>query len=107
MYPANKDMCGMKCCFISVGYNPADKEAETLMWQQGSYLGPAQDSGIHSGVPSQAASLTGKDMGPEDDEGAEDSLMFDLDHGFTHSFTQDQVDGKFVVCVCVCEYDWF
>jgi hypothetical protein len=76
-----------------VGYNQADKEAETLMWQQGSYLGPTQDSGIHSGVPSQAPSLTGKDLGPDEDEGAEDSLMFDLDHGFTH-YTQDQVDGE-------------
>lgn len=58
------------------------------MWQQNSYMA---DSGIHSGVTTQAPSLTGK----EDDEIEGDQLMFDLDGGFTQGFTQDQVDGEF------------
>ncbi|KAF4531458.1 hypothetical protein B566_EDAN004229 [Ephemera danica] len=65
----------------SAGYNQASKEADTLMWQQGSYLAPGQDSGIHSGVPSQTPSLSGKDLGPDEDG---ESLIFDLDHGFNH-----------------------
>lgn len=58
---------------------------QTLLWQQNSYLA---DSGIHSGATTQAPSLTGKE---EDIDG--DQLMFDLDHGFSHGFTQEQVDG--------------
>ncbi|XP_029049942.1 armadillo isoform X3 [Osmia lignaria lignaria] len=58
---------------------------QTLMWQQNSYMG---DSGIHSGVVTQAPSLSGK----EDDEMEGDQLMFDLDQGFAQGFTQDQVD---------------
>lgn len=61
---------------------------QTLMWQQNSYMG---DSGIQSGVTTQAPSLTGK----EEDEIEGDQLMFDLDGGFTQGFTQDQVDGEF------------
>jgi hypothetical protein len=83
-----------------VGYNPSDREAETLMWQQGSYLAPTQDSGIHSGVPSQTPSLVGRDQAGDDDEGAEDGLLFDMDHStFTNSFTQGEVDGK-ICCFC-------
>lgn len=59
---------------------------QTLMWQQNSYLG---DSGINSGVTTQAPSLTGKE---DDMEG--DQLMFDLDQGFAQGFTPDQVDGE-------------
>lgn len=58
---------------------------ETLMWQQSSYL---VDSGIHSGITTQTPSVTGK-------EDEEDNLIFDLDHGFSTGFTQQQVDGKF------------
>ncbi|XP_076240594.1 armadillo isoform X2 [Calliopsis andreniformis] len=58
---------------------------QTLMWQQNSYMG---DSGIHSGVVTQAPSLSGK----EDDEMEGDQLLFDLDQGFAQGFTQDQVD---------------
>lgn len=54
------------------------------MWQQNTYLA---DSGINSGVTTQAPSLTGKE---EDMEG--DQLMFDLDQGFAQGFTQEQVD---------------
>lgn len=56
-----------------------------MMWQQNNYMG---DSGIHSGVTTQAPSLTGKE---DDMEG--DQLMFDLDQGFPQGFTQEQVDG--------------
>lgn len=59
---------------------------QTMMWQQNNYMG---DSGIHSGVTTQAPSLTGKE---DDMEG--DQLMFDLDQGFPQGFTQEQVDGK-------------
>lgn len=57
---------------------------ETIMWAQSSYL---VDSGINSGVTTQAPSMTGK----EEDE---DNLMFDLDQGFSSGFTQEQVDGN-------------
>ncbi|XP_034239468.1 armadillo segment polarity protein isoform X1 [Thrips palmi] len=57
---------------------------QTMMWQQNNYMG---DSGIHSGVTTQAPSLTGKE---DDMEG--DQLMFDLDQGFPQGFTQEQVD---------------
>lgn len=56
---------------------------ETIMWQQNSYL---VDSGINSGVTTQAPSMTGKE-----DDG--DNLIFDLDQGFNSGFTQEQVDG--------------
>ncbi|EEB09826.1 Armadillo segment polarity protein, putative [Pediculus humanus corporis] len=56
---------------------------QTLMWQQNSYMG---DSGINSGVTTQAPSLTGKE------EEMEEQLMFDLDQEFTQGFTQEQVD---------------
>ena len=58
---------------------------QTLMWQQNSYMG---DSGINSGVTTQAPSLTGKE------EEMEEQLMFDLDQEFTQGFTQEQVDGN-------------
>lgn len=67
----------------------SSSKEQTLMWQQSSYLG---DSGIHSGATTQAPSLTGKE---DDMEG--DQLMFDLDHGFTQGFTQEQVDGKSIL----------
>jgi catenin beta 1 len=58
---------------------------QTLMWQQNSYMG---DSGIHSGVTTQAPSLSGK----EEEEIEGDQLMFDLDQGFAQGFTQNEVD---------------
>ncbi|XP_024082640.1 armadillo segment polarity protein-like isoform X2 [Cimex lectularius] len=57
---------------------------QTLLWQQNNYLA---DSGIHSGVTTQAPSLSGKE---EDMDG--DQIMFDLGQGFTQGFTQEQVD---------------
>ncbi|CAB3385686.1 Hypothetical predicted protein [Cloeon dipterum] len=75
------------------GYNISDRDAETAMWQQGSYLAPTQDSGIHSGVPSQTPSLVGRDPGPEEEDGGDDGLLFDMDNStFTHTFTQGEVD---------------
>ncbi|KAJ2952610.1 hypothetical protein O0L34_g6934 [Tuta absoluta] len=62
-----------------------NKEQQTLMWQQNSYL---VDSGINSGAATQVPSLTGK----EDDEMEGDQLMFDLDQGFAQGFTAEQVD---------------
>lgn len=71
------------CGRVVVNYEGGDMGKEqTLMWQQNSYLG---DSGIHSGVTTQAPSLSGKEES--------DPLLFDLDHGFDQGFTQDQVDG--------------
>lgn len=58
---------------------------QTLLWQQNSYLG---DSGINSGVTTQAPSLTGKE------EDFDEQLMFDLDQGFAQGFTPEQVDGN-------------
>ncbi|KAL1451854.1 hypothetical protein WDU94_006190 [Cyamophila willieti] len=60
------------------------KDHSVNMWQQQSYL---VDSGIHSGVNTNAPSLTGKE---EDMDG--DQLMFEMDQGFGQGFTQDQVD---------------
>lgn len=59
---------------------------QTLLWQQNSYLA---DSGISTGVVTQAASLSGKDDEPMD----RDQILFDLDQGFNTGFTQEQVDG--------------
>lgn len=59
---------------------------QTLLWQQNSYLG---DSGISTGVVTQATSLSGK----EDDQVDRDQILFDLDQGFNTGFTQEQVDG--------------
>ncbi|KAL0272384.1 UNVERIFIED_CONTAM: hypothetical protein PYX00_005374 [Menopon gallinae] len=56
---------------------------QTLLWQQNSYMG---DSGINSGVTTQAPSLTGKE------EDFDEQLMFDLDQGFAQGFTPEQVD---------------
>ncbi|KAI5719330.1 hypothetical protein M8J76_008697 [Diaphorina citri] len=60
------------------------KDHSVNMWQQQNYL---VDSGIHSGVNTNAPSLTGKE---EDMDG--DQLMFEMDQGFGQGFTQDQVD---------------
>lgn len=68
----------------SFAVNHAASKEQTLLWQQNSYMG---DSGINSGVTTQAPSLTGKE------EDIEEQLMFDLDQGFTQGFTQEQVDG--------------
>lgn len=59
---------------------------QTLLWQQNSYLA---DSGISTGVVTQATSLSGKDDEPMD----RDQILFDLDQGFNTGFTQEQVDG--------------
>lgn len=67
------------------GENINAKE-QTLLWQQNSYLG---DSGISTGVVTQATSLSGK----EDDQLDRDRILFDLDQGFNPGFTQEQVDG--------------
>ena len=66
--------------------NDPGKEEQTLMWAQNSYMA---DSGIHSGATTQAPSVK--------DEIDSDQLMFDLDHGFTQGFTQDQVDGNHAI----------
>lgn len=60
------------------------KDHSVNMWQQQNYL---VDSGIHSGVNTNAPSLSGKE---EDMEG--DQLMFEMEQGFGQNFTQDQVD---------------
>lgn len=59
---------------------------QTMLWQQSSYLA---DSGISTGLPTQASSLSGKE-----DEMERDQILFDLDQGFNTGFTQDQVDGN-------------
>lgn len=58
---------------------------QTLLWQQSSYLA---DSGISTGVATQATSLSGKE-----DDLDRDQILFDLDQGFNTGFTQEQVDG--------------
>lgn len=62
------------------------KVEQTMMWQQNSYLA---DSGIQSGVTTQAPSIIGTD-----DEMNRDQIIFDLDQGFAQGYTQDQVDGN-------------
>lgn len=59
---------------------------QTLLWQQNSYLG---DSGISTGIVTQATSLSGK----EDDQLDRDQILYDMDQGFNTGFTQEQVDG--------------
>ena len=59
---------------------------QTMMWQQNSYLA---DSGISTGINTQAPSLSGKE-----DDMDRDQILFDLDQGFSTGFTQDQVDGE-------------
>lgn len=54
------------------------------------------DSGIHSGAATQVPSLCGKE---EDEMDGDHQLMFDLDQGFPQGFTQDQVEGNFVICI--------
>lgn len=57
-----------------------------IMWQQGgSYL---PESGIHSGGTIQA--ITDKD------DLEQEQLIYELNQGFSHGFTQDQVDGKYL-----------
>jgi len=57
-----------------------------MLWQQSNYLG---DSGIQSGVTTQAPSVSGTD-----DDLDRDQMMYDLDQGMPQGFTQEQVDGK-------------
>ncbi len=66
--------------------NDINVKEQTLLWQQSSYLA---DSGISTGLATQAASLSGKD----DDLMERDQILFDLDQGFNSGFTQEQVDG--------------
>jgi hypothetical protein len=78
------------------------------MWQHGSYLAPTQDSGIHSGVPSQTPSLVGRDQSNDDDDAAEDGLLFDMDHStFTNSFTQNEVDGTLQLTNLIAKSNYF
>lgn len=58
-----------------------------MMWQQGGQYLP--ESGIHSGGTTQAHSITDKE-----DDLERDQLIYELNQGFSHGFTQDQVDGK-------------
>jgi len=75
----------------SGGYQPqGDPKDQTLMWQQGHYMGAGPDSGIHSGAQTQAPSLTGHEE--EMDTGAQDQVIFDMDQGYNQSYTQEQVD---------------
>jgi len=74
----------------SGGYQPqGDPKEQTIMWQQGHYMGP--DSGIHSGAGTQAPSLTGHE--DDMDTGGQDQVIFDMDQGYNQqSYTQEQVD---------------
>jgi len=77
------------------GYQPQGdlqgNKGETLMWQQGHYMGP--DSGIQSGAATQAHSLTGHEMDEDMDTGGQEQVIFDMDQGFPQSgYTQEQVD---------------
>lgn len=75
----------------------AEHKEQTLMWQQGHYMG-GPDSGIQSGAQTQAPSLSGGHGGDEDMDttgGPGDGVLFDLDHGQAFgqaAYTQDQVD---------------
>ena len=82
----------------------ADKDADTMMWQQGGY--GVVDSGVHSGVTTGAHSIRDEEM--------DDPLLFDLDsQGYT-GFTQEQVEGRLCykcfdevdVDVCEGEEQW-
>ncbi|UYV84100.1 CTNNB1, partial [Cordylochernes scorpioides] len=87
----------MVVCPVAHGnFNPSDMpmvnpKEQTLMWQQSSYLGPGQDSGIHSATNTQPTSLCGK----EDELDNEHVFEWDQNAGFTPAFTEDQVDGKY------------
>ncbi|CAN7990939.1 unnamed protein product, partial [Ixodes hexagonus] len=71
--------------YSNPGDVPVNPKEQTILWQQGNYLA---DSGIHSGVTTQAPSITGK----EDDLGDE-QMVFDWEQpGFGQGFTPDQVD---------------
>ncbi len=59
-----------------------------MMWQQGNYM-PGQDSGVHSGVTTQAPSLSGKEQDQD-----MDTTLFDLDAGYPQGYTHDQVNGE-------------
>ncbi|UYV74419.1 CTNNB1 [Cordylochernes scorpioides] len=84
----------MVVCPVAHGnFNPSDMpmvnpKEQTLMWQQSSYLGPGQDSGIHSATNTQPTSLCGK----EDELDNEHVFEWDQNAGFTPAFTEDQVD---------------
>ncbi len=69
----------------------SDKEADTMMWQQGGY--GVIDSGVHSGATTGAHSVRG-------DDGDEDTaLFFNMDSQEYTGFTPDQVDGGFSILV--------
>lgn len=68
----------------NVGYS----KDTAMMWQQGGQYLP--ESGIHSGGATQAHSITDKE-----DDLERDQLIYELNQGFSHGFTQDQVDGKY------------
>lgn len=71
-----------------MAHQPSNVKSETMLWQQNSYLSP--DSGIQTGIVTQAPSVIGND-----DDMEKDQILFDLDQGFQQGFTQDQVDGSF------------
>ena len=50
---------------------------------------PGQDSGVHSGVTTQAPSVSGKEQDQD-----MDTTLFDLDSGYPQGYTHDQVNGK-------------
>ncbi|XP_037283043.1 armadillo [Rhipicephalus microplus] len=71
--------------YSNPGDVPVNPKEQTILWQQGNYLA---DSGIHSGVTTQAPSISGK----EEDLGDE-QMVFDWEQpGFGQGFTPDQVD---------------
>ena len=75
---------------------PMDSTHQTMMWQQNQYM---VDSGIHSGMTTQAPSVSSK-HGPLDmpmdacDDMDAPRLIYDFDNGFTHGgYGPEQVDG--------------
>lgn len=70
--------------------NPGYSKDTTMMWQQGGQYLP--ESGIHSGGTTQAHSITDKE-----DDLEREQLIYELNQGFSHGFTQDQVDGKYLL----------
>lgn len=73
--------------FCKVPSNTGYSKDTAMMWQQGGQYLP--ESGIHSGGTTQAHSITDKE-----DDLERDQLIYELNQGFSHGFTQDQVDGK-------------
>ncbi|KAG1676898.1 Armadillo segment polarity protein [Nymphon striatum] len=76
--------------------NPADMPAtnpkeQTIMWQRNNYMSGGRDSGIQSGVSTQATSISGKEDEMLSEPIAND--MFDWDQSnFTPNFTQNEVN---------------